>query len=556
MNRKKTKLNRMLGLLRPESSASGTEVEKELSALKSYGNVLNLDILREYMEEQQRQAMLLEEQLAATAEKENPFANLPDEIIAELTEHKNRFIAQGAKLELARRNFFYFCHLKNPDFYRLDRDFLVTLCDELQDFYESDETVMVVNLPPRHGKSYTAAHLEQWIFGKNQKEKIMTGSYNETLSTTFSKNVRNGIGEEKADPDKIVYSDIFPGVRIQRGDGAMNLWSLEGQYASYLATSPGGTATGFGASLIVVDDLIKLAIEAFNDNLLEAQWRWFTDTMLSRLENGGKIIIIMTRWASGDLAGLIVKHFAEEGTPCRVLSMKALVNEERKEMLCPSILSYKDYRMKVRLMSEEIASANFNQNPVDLKGRLYQSFKTYTDIPRSDSGRPLFTAIKAYCDTADTGSDYLCNIIYGVYQNEAYVLDVYYTKAAMEVTELETAKRLYELEVRVADFESNNGGRGYARNVESILKNKHRSNRCKVKWFHQGQNKRARILTNSTWVQDHIYFPVNWKDRWPEYHAAMFKYQKEGKNAHDDAPDATTGVAEKISHRGGVTFLT
>lgn len=61
----------------------------------------------------------------------------------------------------------------------------------------------------------------QWVYGKNQQEKVMTGSYNETLSTTFSKAVRDGISRVKADEKKIVYSDIFPGVRIKRGDGAM-----------------------------------------------------------------------------------------------------------------------------------------------------------------------------------------------------------------------------------------------------------------------------------------------------------------------------------------------
>ena len=54
-------------------------------------------------------------------------------------------------------------------------------------------------------------------------------------------------------------------------------------------------------------------------------------------------------------------------------------------------------------------------------------------------------------------------------------------------------------------------------------------------------------------MQDHIYYPVNWRDRWPEYAKAMLHYQKEGKNAHDDAPDATTGVAEQFTRKGGVS---
>ena len=98
--------------------------------------------------------------------------------------------------------------------------------------------------------------------------KIMTGSYNETLSTVFSKNVRNTIQEVKADEDKIVYSDIFD-AKIKFGDGAMNLWSLQDGYNNYLATSPTGTATGFGADIIIIDDVIKNAEEANNALVLE-----------------------------------------------------------------------------------------------------------------------------------------------------------------------------------------------------------------------------------------------------------------------------------------------
>jgi len=460
------------------------------------------------------------------------------------------FIKLGAKIELARREFFYYCQLMAPDFYKNDREYLIKLCNEFQDFLISDEQVMITNLPPRHGKSRTAGKLCEWVLGRDKTKKIMTGSYNETLSTVFSKNVRNTIMEEKADKYRPVYSDVFPDVRIKDGDAAMNLWSLEGGYNNYLATSPSGTATGFGCDLMIIDDLIKTAEEAYNENVKEKHWDWFTNTMLSRLEEGGKIIIIMTRWASDDLAGRALEYFRDIGWKIRHISMKALVDPERKLMLCPEILSYKSYMDKTRAMGEEIASANYQQEPIDIKGRLYSSFKTYEDIPRDNRGNPLFTAIKAYCDTADEGDDYLCNIIYGVYQKEAYALDIYYTKDPMEITEEETARRLYENGVTWADIESNNGGRAFARNVQRILKEKFGSNRTHIHWFHQSKNKTARILSNSTWVMDHFYLPVNWRDRWPEYYKAMIKYQREGKNKNDDAPDATTGVAENCNKQG------
>lgn len=124
------------------------------------------------------------------------------------------------------RNRFFYCNLKAPNFYKTNRKYLVELCNDLQEFYESDDEVLIINEPPRHGKSRTAGLFVEWVLGKNQNEKIMTGSYNETLSAMVSKNVRNSIQEEKADKYKPVFSDVFSNVRIKHGDGAMNLWSL------------------------------------------------------------------------------------------------------------------------------------------------------------------------------------------------------------------------------------------------------------------------------------------------------------------------------------------
>lgn len=452
-------------------------------------------------------------------------------------------LLQQLKYELARREFFYYCHLQAPDFYKKDRDYLVEFCNTIQEFYEDpDAKVLIINMPPRHGKSRTAQMAVKWILGKNPIEKIMTGSYNTTLSTTFAKNVRNDIQEIKADADRIVYSDIFPNIRIKRGDASMDMWSLEGSYNNYLATSPGGTATGFGATILIIDDIIKNAEEAYNENTKAKHWDWFTNTMLSRLEEGGKIIIIMTRWASDDLAGRAIEHF---GDKAKVITMKAL--QDDGSMLCDDVLSYDSYMEKCRAMGEDIASANYQQIPIDLKGVLYPNLKTYERVPCDQDGNPLFSVIKNYTDTADTGDDFLASITYGVYNKEAYILDVVYSKASMEHTEPEVADMLYSNAVNIADIESNNGGRGFARQVIQRLRDTYGSNYTKVVPFHQSKNKQARILSNATWVMDHIYFPVNWADRWPEFYKAVTRYQREGKNEHDDAADALTGVAEKLT---------
>lgn len=444
-----------------------------------------------------------------------------------------------AKIELARRDFWQYCKLTSPDFYSENRHFLHDMAEKLQWFVEeAKEQFLVINLPPRHGKSRTATKLVQWLLGKyGVKKKVMTGSYNETLSSTFAKAVRDVIAEEPTQ-GVLVYRDIFPNTRIKYGEATAQKWSLDGSsQANYLATSPTGTATGFGCNIMIIDDLIKNSEEAYNQNTLQKQIDWFNNTMMQRTESGFKVIIIMTRWATNDLAGFVLDNFPD------VIHINYKAVQDDGSMLCPEILTRDDYDIKTKNMNKDIIAANYQQEPIDIKGRLYQSFKTYTEVPKDDTGKPLFRYILNYTDTADTGSDFLCSICYGMYDTSYYVLDVLYTKDAMEITEPATAEMLTKNNVGCAIIESNNGGRGFARNVERECRERGNSHTT-IKWFHQGENKAARILSNSASVMNNVYFPANWKDRWPEFATDLMKYQKEGKNAHDDAPDALTGVYE------------
>ena len=452
-------------------------------------------------------------------------------------------LVRMARIELSKRDFWEYCKFVAPDFYKEDRPFLKDLCESLQAFYESDKKILVINMPPRHGKSRTATLLVQWLFGQNPRDKVMTGSYNETLSSTFAKQVRDKIAEEPT-MGMTVYSDIFPETRIKKGEASASKWALHGsEQTNYLATSPTGTATGFGCTIMIIDDLIKNVEEAYNELTLQKQVDWFNNTMLSRTETGFKLIIIMTRWATGDLAGYILENFHD----VQHINYKAV--QDDGSMLCPDILSEDDYAFKTKNMNIDIVKANYQQEPIDIKGRLYSSFKTY-------SGElPEFREIRNYTDTADTGDDYLCSINYGItFDKEAYVLDVMYTKEPMEVTEPAMARMLVNGNVNVADIESNNGGRGFSRAVERIVKTEYGTNHTVFRPFTQRKNKIARILTNATWVMEHVYFPANWRDRWSDYYQAMSKYQREGKNAHDDAPDATTGIAEKVGGRQLISF--
>ena len=447
---------------------------------------------------------------------------------------RDEVIKLGAKIELARRHLYDFCKMMYPSFYKDERKYLKEFCEAVENFIRNeDKRFLIINAPPRHGKSLTAQCLTGWLFGLNPSNRVMTASYNETLAMTFSKNVRNTIQTEKVG-ERVVFSDMFPKTKVKYGDASAKMWTIEGQaQTSYLATSPNATATGFGCDYLICDDLIKSAEEAYNETALDNTYQWFVNTMLSRLEGQKKCIIIMTRWSSRDLAGRIMEAFPDE---CEII--KYQVQDENGKMLCEDILSEKDMNLIKREMNVDIFEANYNQTPIDVKGRLYQEFKEWEKLP---SGK-----IINFTDTADTGSDFLCSINGVVFEKEFYISDLVFSDEAMEVTEPKVAELLFSGAVNVSRIESNNGGRGFARNVQRLMNERYGSNRTQIESVPQTHNKESRILASSAWVQNHIYMPPNWRTRFPEFYKQVMSYQRKGKNAHDDALDVLASIYEFV----------
>jgi predicted phage terminase large subunit-like protein len=463
-------------------------------------------------------------------------------------------------VERGKSNFWIFCKLKSPSYFTENKPYLKDLVLTLQNFYEgkllkpdsSPYRKIIINIPPRLGKSRSLVNLCQWILGKDQNERVIECSYNDDTAGDFSKYTRDGIQEETIDEEAFIFSDFFPDVKLKYGTSSYSKWALEGQHFNYMGAGIGGSITGKGGSILIIDDPVKNEEEAFNEDRLEKIWQWYTGTFLSRGDTETRKnpleIIVMSRWSDKDLCGRILD--SEEAGDWLQVKMKAY-NEETDTMLCEAALSKDRYLQLQRKMVPQVFWANYLQETIEAKGLLYKTFKTYDKLPADERGGLLFDEINNYTDTADEGDDFLCSINYGVYGNEAYILDVLYTKDGMEITEPATAKFLFEGKVNRAYIESNNGGRGFARNVKRILEDEYRSIRTSVRWFHQSNNKRARIMSNSSFVQDHIYFPVNWNDKFPEYFKAMTTYMKEGRNRHDDAPDTTTGIAEKVNRECG-----
>ena len=387
----------------------------------------------------------------------------------------------------------------------------------------------------------------------------MEGCYNAQLSRRSSKAVRNRI-LQKEERCKIVFNQVFPKITIKDGSGSIDNWGVTGsEEDNYLATSPSAGSTGIGCDFLILDDTIKNKYEAYHKELLNQLFEdWFQDTLYSRLEGKRKIIIVMTRWATGDMAGRLIQMLTEQGRKFRLISKKAY-DDKLDKMLNDSILNKEQYDRLVQTIGEDIVRANYDQEPVDIKGKLYKRFLTYNpaDIRTVDNpeGQIIFKEIRARADTADKGEDYLAMTIYGVtVDKKAYVLDIYYTQDDMETTEIEAAKRLLKYNPYIFRAESNNGGRGWSRAVERNYKEMG-GHTTIFKPYTQTMNKEARILSESTFVQDNIYFPMDWNVRYKEAYNSMNEYQRQGKNEHDDIQDNITSIAEELDVRSGINVI-
>ncbi len=448
-----------------------------------------------------------------------------------------------AEIEEAQEDFWEFCKTMAPDYYTDEKIHLEELCETLQLFYEHkllkhDGTFykkLIIEMPPQHGKSRTLTNFTAWVFGQNQDERVITGSYNDELAQDFSRYTRD-IVQAVSNTGEIVFSDVFPDVKIKRGDASYKHWALINQFFSYKGTGVNGTVTGKGATLRIIDDPVKSAEVAYNETALDKLWTWYTGTWISR--RGGPLvmdIICNTPWAKKDITGRLLELQPDEWYR---LSMPVIQDEV---MLCDTILDREAFAEIEAVADPHILAANYLMQRLDIKGRLYSGFKVYSELPEATTGTVSYT------DTADEGNDFLCSVVAKTHGLFWYVTDVIYTQEAQEKTEVSVSDMLIRNESTFDMVESNNGGRAFARNLIRIIKDK--GKRSFIRWFHQSKNKIARILTQASTVQKYVLFPEGWQNKWPVFYDAVINYQKEGKNKHDDAPDTLTGLVEKTGNK-------
>ena len=213
-------------------------------------------------------------------------------------------------------------------------------------------------MPPRHTKSEFASYLlPAWFLGKFPHKKVIQTAHTAELSVGFGRKVRNLV-------DQDAYKDIFPGVGLQADSKAAGRWNTN-KGGEYFAIGVGGAVTGKGADLLIIDDPHseqEAALAAINPEIYDKVYEWYTSGPRQRLQPGGAIVIVMTRWGLRDLTGQVIKNSLQRGgDEWEVIEFPALFDSG--EPLWPQFWSKKELMALKEELPNSKWMAQYQQNP-------------------------------------------------------------------------------------------------------------------------------------------------------------------------------------------------
>lgn len=457
-------------------------------------------------------------------------------------------IKRAARAELGKRHIIDFTKFTYPQY--VFTWFHSSYAKKIDQFARGKIKKLMVFIPPQHGKSeISTRRLPAYMFGLRPNINIAVVSYSDTKAKKFNREIKRIMCTSE-------YEEMFPDVKLPQSVSGYtnnaNEFEILDKKGSCKTIGVEGALTGDPVDMLIIDDIYKDAMSAWSEIKRKNIEDWYDTVADTRLHNDSQQLIVFTRWHHLDLAGKLLE---KERKDWEVITFEAIKDKIHNpidtrlkgEALWPEKHSVEKL-IKSRDRNPHVFQSLYQQQPKPLEGLLYSRFKTYDEI--DDLGQ-----INNYTDTADTGSDYLCSIDYIESRGLYYVIDVLYTQKPNEYTEKALAKQLFYNEVNYCSIESNNGGRAFARNVERITKSLG-NKKTIVSWFHQSENKEARIKSNSSTVNNCVIMPSDWHIRWPEFYNDVTNYMAKGKNKNDDAPDVLTGIVEGKNKINSFKFLT
>lgn len=218
---------------------------------------------------------------------------------------------------------------------------------------------LIINMPPRHTKSEFASYLlPAWFLGRFPNKKIIQCSNTGELAVGFGRKVRNLVDTE-------TYHEVFPELSLSTDSKAAGRWNTS-KGGDYFAIGVGGTVTGKGADVLIIDDPHseqEAAMAATNPDVYDKVYEWYTSGPRQRLQPGGAIIMVMTRWAQRDLTGQVLKSAAQRsGEEWEVIEFPAILPSGNP--LWPQFWSIEELTALKEELPNSKWQAQYQQNPV------------------------------------------------------------------------------------------------------------------------------------------------------------------------------------------------
>ena len=269
---------------------------------------------------------------------------------------------------------------------------------------------LIVCLPPRHSKSeFASTYLPAWMMGLNGALKIIQCTHTAELAVRFGRKVRNLIDSED-------YKNIFPDLRLQADNKSAGRWTTNQEGESFYA-GVGGAITGRGADLLIIDDPHSEQ-DALSPKAMDSAYEWYTSGPRQRLQPGGTIIIVMTRWSTKDLVGRLLKKQGEDhADQWEVVEFPAIMPESENPL-------WGEFWKKEELLSVKASlpvakwNAQWMQDPTAEEGSIIK--REWWRNWESETPPPFNYIIQSY-DTAFSKketADYSAITTWAVFEHE------------------------------------------------------------------------------------------------------------------------------------------
>lgn len=305
-----------------------------------------------------------------------------------------------------------------------DWPYLVYTIEKLEAVFRGEIKRLIIEMPPRHGKSTLASvRFPAYVLERDPYKRIMLGSYNQTLAEKFSRQCRRIVSRRiGVDRERKAVNDWLTG----KGEGGMR------------AVGVGGGATGQGADLIIIDDPVKSRKEADSETYRDTTWDWYKDDLYSRLEPGGGIIVIQTRWHEDDLIGRLLAD--EEGDDWERIRFPALaelndlLGRLEGEALCPERYNV-DALLRIQQVMKHSFQSLYQQRPSAVEGEIFKReyWRFYRALPNFNlKVMSIDTAFKTKAQ-----NDFSCIGVFGQTDTKSCMIDRW--KAKVEYPDLKRA---------------------------------------------------------------------------------------------------------------------